>query len=295
MSTVKALIERRPLLAYYFLAFAISWGGVLAVVWLGGVGASTGEAGPLLALEITAMLGGPSVSGVLLTWVVHGKAGLGDLRFRLRRWRVGGRWYAAALLPAPVVLTAVLASLSLASPAFVPGVLASGGRLRIILFGAAAGVAVGFLEELGWTGFAVPELRRRHPPLRTALVVGVLWGAWHILTNAILASGTYAGTRTPALHLTVRIVGFLVGGLPAFRILMVWVHERTGSLPLVMLMHASLTASTLILSPAGISGTPLLVYDLVSSGAWWLVVATVAAVGHRGQVMRAAHASGDHP
>jgi hypothetical protein len=46
-------------------------------------------------------------------------------------------------------------------------------------------VAVGFFEELGWTGFATPRLRLRHGFLATGLIVGVPWGAWHLLTNNI--------------------------------------------------------------------------------------------------------------
>jgi hypothetical protein len=60
-----------------------------------------------------------------------------------------------------------------------------------------------------------------------------------------------------------------------------------------MLMHASLTASTLILGPLAISGAALLTYVLVSSAAMWIVVAAVVVAqgGHlsrqpplRGQV-----------
>jgi uncharacterized protein len=38
----------------------------------------------------------------------------------------------------------------------------------------------GLMEETGWRGFAFPELLKRWSPLRTAIVVGVLWQFWHI-------------------------------------------------------------------------------------------------------------------
>ena len=44
-------------------------------------------------------------------------------------------------------------------------------------------------EELGWTGFATPTLRRRNRVLATGLIVGVLWGAWHFLVT-LWGSGT---------------------------------------------------------------------------------------------------------
>jgi len=65
---------------------------------------------------------------------------------------------------------------------------------------------------------------------------------------------------------------------------MVWVYERTGSLLLAILMHASWTASTFILNPpagpGAMSGASLLIYDLVSAAALWVVVAVLAVATH---------------
>ncbi len=62
---------------------------------------------------------------------------------------------------------------------------------------------------------------------------------------------------------------------------MVWVYDRTGSLPVVMLMHASLSASMVILGPVAIAGVTFLTWCLVSSGAMWLVVAAFAVAKRR--------------
>jgi membrane protease YdiL (CAAX protease family) len=56
-------------------------------------------------------------------------------------------------------------------------------KLPFLLVGTAPGLLVGFLEELGWTGFAIPRLRLRYGVVITGLIAGVLWGAWHLLTN----------------------------------------------------------------------------------------------------------------
>lgn len=57
---------------------------------------------------------------------------------------------------------------------------------------------------------------------------------------------------------------------------------------MAMLMHASLTASTLILSPLAISGVRLLTtYDLALAAALWIFVAGVA-VANGGQLSRQA-------
>jgi len=131
-------------------------------------------------------------------------------------------------------------------------------------------LGAGFFEELGWTGFAVPALRLRYGVLTTGLLVGGLWGAWHLL-----AAVWGIGNRSGALPLALFVTLDLFSALPAFRVLMVWVYGRTGSLLVGMLMHSSLTSSLLILTPLT-TGVPLLTFDFVFAAALWVVVAAVA-------------------
>ncbi len=56
------------------------------------------------------------------------------------RWRVGARWYAVALLPAPLVATAVLLALSLTSPVYLPGIVTTGDKATLVLTGIAVGL-----------------------------------------------------------------------------------------------------------------------------------------------------------
>jgi hypothetical protein len=87
---------------------------------------------------------------------------------------------------------------------------------------------------------------------------------------------SYPSDETPAVILFLPQFLFYVGVLPAYRVLMVWVYDRTGSLLVAMLMHASLTASLpLILLPPA-RGVPLLTSYLVLAAALWVVVAVVA-------------------
>jgi membrane protease YdiL (CAAX protease family) len=62
---------------------------------------------------------------------------------------------------------------------------------------------------------------------------------------------------------------------------MVWVYDRTGSLLVAMLMHASLTASTLILQPLDVTGMRVVTYDLVLAAALWLLIAALAMANGR--------------
>jgi membrane protease YdiL (CAAX protease family) len=281
MPTNEAFIKRHPVLTYYVLTFAISWGGVLLFIGgPGGIPATPEQYERLFPLAIPVMLVGPTVAGLLLTGLVSGRAGFRNLLSRLLKWRVGARWYAVALLTAPLLFTAVLLALSLTSPVFLPGIFASDDKASRLLFGIAAGLMAGIFEELGWTGFAIPRLRLRHGILTTGLIVGVLWGAWHILVN-FWASGTTSGGLPLAIFLPAILFDLLVSWMPAQRVLMVWVYDRTGSLLVAMLMHASLTASTLILGPLAISGVALFTYDLGLAAALWVVIAAVAVANGR--------------
>ena len=85
-----------------------------------------------------------------------------------------------------------------------------------------------------------------------------------------------SGALPLAIYLPATLFILLVGWLPAYRVLMVWVYERTGSLLVAMLMHASLTFSTLSVAPLVISGVALLTYQLVWAAALWVVVGVVA-------------------
>src|SRR5918993_3460321 len=186
MTIIRAFIERHPLLSYFALTFAISWGGFVLVVGPGGFPGTGSQFDTLATFVVLAMLAGPSVAGLLLTGLVDGKAGLRELLSRLLRWRVGARWYAAALLTAPILAAAVLFALSVSSPIFTTDEKAS-----VVLVGIAAGLTTVF-EEIGWTGFATPTLLRvRHGVLGTGLIVGLLWGAWHLLQISWV-SGAYS-------------------------------------------------------------------------------------------------------
>jgi uncharacterized protein len=218
---------------------------------------TTPASDPRFAYAVIAMLAGPSLTGVLMTAVVLGRAGLRDVVSRLVPWRVGAPWYAVALFTAPVLMAATLLALSFISPAFLPGLVTSQDKGSLLLVSPAVGLSAGLFEEIGWTGFAIPALRRRYGVLATGLIVGILWSAWHLLPN-VWAARAAAGDLAVSVYLTATTVGVFVGYLTAFRVLMVWVYDRTESLLVAMLMHVSLTAGLLILNPIGISGANLL-------------------------------------
>ncbi|MBN2115811.1 MAG: CPBP family intramembrane metalloprotease [Anaerolineales bacterium] len=268
-------IKKYPVLTYFALAFMISWGCILIVTGLDGFMGTREISEAQLPFVYLAVLAGPSIAGILLTGLVDGKTGFREMGVRLFKGRVAVRWYAVALLIAPLLMTAILCLLSLASPVFLPAIVTADDKPGLLLTGTVMGLAVAFFEELGWTGFAIPRLRQRYGIMTTGLITGILWGLWHL--PLFLGSIRSAGTFLPGLYLSVMLFSFL----PAYRVLMVWVYDQTGSLSLTMLMHAPLTASQLILNPPAISGTSLVIYNLLFTAALWIIVAIVAVLNKR--------------
>lgn len=219
------------------------------------------------------MLLGPSLAGLLAAGLTSGRAGIRDLFSGLRRWRVSARWYAVALLTAPLSTAAVLLLLSRFSSGFPAALSAADDKIALVTMWLVSGLLVGFFEELGWTGFAIPRMRIKHGIFTTGLLVGLLWGAWHFLVNWEL--DTFSG----ALPLAI-LLARLFAWLPAYRVLMVWVYDRTESLLVVMLMHASLVATIGILDPV-LTGEKLLIFLLVKAAVLWIMVAALAAAQWR--------------
>lgn len=286
MASMMTVIRRHPVPTFYALTFAISWGVLLLIIDAqGGLPTTREEFARQVSFLIPAMLGGPSIAGMLVIALVSGKAGFRELVSRLLRWRVGARWYAVALLTAPLVFVAVHALLSLASPIFIPGLVVTADKVPFLLKGLTAALMVGILEEIGWTGVAIPRLRALHGVFATGLITGVLWAVWHLPFIRLWPGVALAEDLPVGPVLALMTVLVLVGQLPAYRVLMVWVHDHTESLLIAMLMHLGLTGSTFILGPAWLSGWALLVYDVALGAAWWGLVAAVM-LANRWQLAR---------
>jgi len=263
MKSFKEQIKSYSLALYFALAFLISWGGILALAGPEGFLGSAEIPADRLPLVYVCMLVGPSLSGLLLLSLTEGRAGWRDLLERLSRWRLGAGWYAAALLTAPLVITALLLLLSRVSPAYLPSIFAAEDRAGLVFSSLVMGLLVGLFEELGWTGFALPRLRLRYGLLASGVITGLLWGAWHM--PLFLRSARAADPLPPAVFLGVLLFSFL----PPYRVLMTWAYERTGSLLLAALIHAPLSASQLLLIPPTLSATQAVTYDLAFAAVLW--------------------------
>ena len=265
---IKKFVEQHPVATYFVLAYLLAWGGIVMLIGPGGLAPSDTRPMGQVLLVFLAMLIGPSVTGITLTTLLEGKAGLQMLWGRWTHWRVEPHWYGVALLTTPILLLALLSTLSVFSSDFVPGLLASDDKLTVLGFGLVIGALAGFFEEIGWTGFAIPRLLSTRGVVATGLWVGLLWGTWHLL-------GDYWGNAGPYRELYIYRGLLWVLTLTAYRTLMVWVYSRTGSLVLAQMMHATFTGGQAILGPETSPAHYLLWYGMFSI-VLWVFVAVIA-------------------
>ncbi|WP_435747741.1 CPBP family glutamic-type intramembrane protease [Microbacterium sp. PMB16] len=172
-------------------------------LWLFGVGTS----GPSLA-----------ALAVYIAWSRR--------RPRAARTRVSVPWLWAPAAIVLGILPTVVANLIVdpgsiaASLTHAPEVLSAfgGGLLFVVLFLITGPLA----EEFGWRGFVQPRLRLRWTPVRTAVVLGAVWGLWHVPLYFLPGTGQY---ETGLFALGGLI--FLVSCIP-LSLIYLFVTERMG-------------------------------------------------------------------
>ncbi|KAB1187764.1 MULTISPECIES: CPBP family intramembrane glutamic endopeptidase [Haloferax] len=268
---LRDVVADRPVTSFFVLAYAFSWIAWSPLVF--------GVEGPLQTASFIAGGFGPAVAGAVTTWLA------GDsVRAWARQivyWRVAPRWYLVAFgLPLLVVALGTV-GIGLASIDVDLGLLP--GRTTALVVGYVTVALVGGgNEEPGWRGFALPRLQDRHDPLRSTLVLGVVWAFWHV---PLLASGPTPLSGMDALGEQAPTIVLQILNIVGFAFLLTWVYNGTNSVLLALLTHAGFNTanSTLVPLPldalAGADSTAVLV--AITVAVWVVAIALVVLTGGR--------------
>jgi len=240
-------VKRSPLVAFFVLVFGIQWLLVLALLVL------PSPVPPLVALVVGSWA--PNGIGLLVTGLAGGRSGLRELFGRVVLWHISVKWYAIALLaPAAVAFLAIGLWALLGNT--VPDFASADMLLPLILVNVFTG-ATG--EELGWRGTALPQLQARWNVLISSLVLGALWGLYHL--PSFFLSGM-PQENAPLIMFMVGTVGI--------NVFISWIFNHTGgSLIMMFLFHFALNFMgnvTGIYSVPGLFGLLAAIYCLVATG-----------------------------
>ena len=215
-------VPTRAIPSFLALTFLITWGVIgiyvlapeKASAWFGEISGSH----PLFFLATWA----PAISAFILVLHYGGLGGLRRFLSRLMLWRMPPGWMALVLIGLPLV--------------FVAGSLLKGGPMLAPLPPEGAGPVVavmvmmlflGPIEEFGWRGVLQPLLQRHMAPIQAGLLIGAIWGFWHL--PAFFLAGTVFGGWD--------FLPFFVGNV-VLAVLVTPIFNRTGgSLLWPMLFH----------------------------------------------------------
>lgn len=175
---------------------------------------------------------GPSLAGVAVVGLFGGRVELRGWLARCLRWRISGLWYLLAFLTPPLLMVIAL-GLHVAFGGKLPDFPALKQiPLAIANFGVVLLVGGPLGEEFGWRGYLTPVLVARMRWRAASLVIGVVWGVWHL--PLFFMSGTVQSQMAIAVFLVNILAGSVLFG---------WLYERTGPSVLpAMVLHTSLNA-----------------------------------------------------
>lgn len=182
----------------------------------------------------------PTVLALFLTYRSRGRPGVRRLLSRLVRFRVGLRWYVVSLLAIPAIVGVaagihLLLGGTLPAPTFPADLPGRQEYLLLPLILVVNAVVGGPLaEELGWRGYLQPLVRPTVGVTGAGLVVGLVWGLWH-LPFFVLPGGEAIVGGLPLVWFVPLVTGWSV--------VFAWVVARTGSVLLAVLLHASMNTT----------------------------------------------------
>ena len=172
---------------------------------------------------------------LFMTWLTLGKEEMVKLFKRFFIWRVGWKWWLVAILFMPALrFAAILLTERLTgipadySHPMIRDVVPLDAPLLALVIPWIIFEVLTNGEEMGWRGYVLPRLQAKYNALVSSLIVGVIWGIWHL--PKFLGAGL--GNE--------RSFGWFVTAHVALAVLYTWLYNNSrGSLLLVALFHAS--------------------------------------------------------
>ncbi|MCP5099620.1 MAG: CPBP family intramembrane metalloprotease [Chloroflexi bacterium] len=220
---MKSFFNRYQISIFFVLAFVFSW-----FPWYAGI-----------APEVMTM--GPSIAAFIIVLIIGGKRGFVNLLRPFGRWRVSLKLWAIAIFgSAALYLIGLGVHLFLGGET--PPFIMIKEELNLIPLYLIMVVLMPWNgpvgEEFGWRGYALPKLQNKYGPLTASLVIGAIWGIWHL--PSFFASQGVVGAIAAELGM-IFLLPYVLGTI-ANSIFMTWLYNRTKASALIagIVWHAAI-------------------------------------------------------
>ncbi len=231
---------QKPLTHYFVACFVVTWPLQLLLIHNGS--SLVLDGGPLILVPLAVAACGPSLAAITVTAACSGRGGMRRLLSTLVRphsWRIHPGWYLPALVLPTLILLAGDALFSACTHDLPHGwhwIQTPNWQWSVTACVPPLG------EELGWRAFALPRLQQRTNALCAALLIGVIWGAWH------LPLFLFANMSLPDFPFFFLQVG-------AASVVMTWLYNSTGGrLGITLVAHLMLNFTFVNYPPISASG-----------------------------------------
>ncbi len=169
MITMKWLqTTSRQLIAFFVIAFVLTWAAWIPVF-------SHPDQVPSQVSFIG--LFAPAISALLVAGLANSKSGIRNVLQKYFTWHLDVKWSLLAflLIPAFFLLSVLLVTKANIQRLWIGNswLFVAGSFLFLVVINSG--------EEIGWRGFALSRLQGAlGSPLLASLVLGVIWGVWHL-------------------------------------------------------------------------------------------------------------------
>jgi uncharacterized protein len=186
----------------------------------------------------------PTIAAFLVCFFIIKRGSAADLLSRYKPWR-GVTWQRAllswaiafAVIAALSLLKALVRYYMLPDAAFEWNMPGFGSAFWMTLLATMFLDGGGLAEEGGWRGFAAPLLQSKYSPLKAAIILGALWGAWHIPVKIQQLLGSFTDFAIFYLDFTVFTI--------ALTIIINYFSNRVGGSALMGVMLHGMTNDTI--------------------------------------------------
>jgi membrane protease YdiL (CAAX protease family) len=237
MKSLTTFLKRHALVMGIVLMFLLTW-----PIEIGRAAETRGLLPFHIPLVVSLTVGyGFVVASIVMTWLTLGKDDVIALLKRFVLWRVAFKWYLVAFLLLPaingiaIVLNATLSATPIDfSTAFAYTFFGRSANLPVLILPWFVYEVFTNGEEIGWRGYVLPRLQAKHSALLASLILGLVWGLWH------LPKFLTAGNTSP--------FGWMMVDIIAKAVLYTWLYNNTkGSLLLVTFFHAACNTAGVML------------------------------------------------